>query len=113
MVHQRHPDIVARHVFDEHVLVPVSGPLAMKGSLFTLNAIGQAIWELLDGARDDEAIVGQLAGRFPADPARVRRETLQFIAELERLGLATPKAGPAASDGPAAGAETRRTAAGT
>ena len=87
MRHRKHSDVVARHVFDEHLLVPVRGPRARENALFTLDAIGHAIWELLDGARDDAAVIAELTVRYPNDPARVARETTQFLDELTRLGL--------------------------
>jgi hypothetical protein len=86
-VFRKNPDIVAREVFDEHVLVPVSGVLARENRLFTLDRIGQAIWLLIDGQRSAAQIVAALQARFVDDPARVQRETPLFLEELRRLGL--------------------------
>ncbi len=90
MVYRHNPDVVARHLFDEHVIVPVAGDLARENRLFTLNDCGRQIWELLDGVRDDEEIVRVLSARHPKAGRRVADDTRVFLDEMARLKLIEP-----------------------
>mgnify|MGYP001097622649 CR=1 FL=1 len=90
MVYRHNPDVVARHLFDEHVIVPVAGNLARENRLFTLNDCGRRIWELLDGVRDDGEIVRILSARHPGAGRQVADDTRAFLDEMARLKLIEP-----------------------
>ena len=92
-VYRSCPDVVARTVAGEHLLVPVGGPLARANRLFTLNRFGLEIWEAIDGARDAAAVAAAVAERHPGEEERVRADTGVFMDELARIGLIVPQAG--------------------
>jgi hypothetical protein len=64
----------------EALVVDVKG-----GLLYPLNSVGARIWELCDGARSVEEIVGVLAREFDAPEATIRADALEFV---ERLAAA-------------------------
>lgn len=66
------------------------------GTLYPLNSVAARIWELCDGARSVEDIVGELAREFDADEDVIRRDAERFIQDLTSARLveiATTRAG--------------------
>lgn len=61
----------------EALVVDVSG-----GTLYPLNSVAARIWELCDGARSVDDIVGVVAGEFAAPEATIRADTVEFIERL-------------------------------
>ena len=53
-----------------------------SGLLYPLNSVGARIWELCDGARSVDDIVGVVAGEFAAPEATNRADTVEFIERL-------------------------------
>jgi hypothetical protein len=84
------PDVVARRVAGEYLLVPVRSGAAQMDYIFTANEIGSAIFRLLDGARDGRAIARQLTREFEVDEERAQRDVVEFLRALCQAGLAMP-----------------------
>jgi hypothetical protein len=61
----------------EALVVDVKG-----GLLYPLNSVGARIWDLCDGARSVDEIVGVLAAEFEAPEPTIRADAIEF---LERL----------------------------
>lgn len=61
----------------EALVVDVKG-----GLLYPLNSVGARIWELCDGARSVDEIVGMLASEFDAPAATIRADAVEFIDRL-------------------------------
>ena len=57
------------------------------GDFFSLQGTARSIWRLIDGARDREAILGELEQRYDADRATLAGELDAFLAELREAGL--------------------------
>jgi hypothetical protein len=53
-----------------------------NGLLYPLNSVGARIWELCDGARSVDEIVGVVAGEFEAPEATIRADAMEFIERL-------------------------------
>jgi hypothetical protein len=68
--------------------------LDRSGSLvFSLNAIGSLVWQLLPGDLDE--MVDDICARFPAVPRSViDADVVSFVQELQRRGLVEVDAGP-------------------
>lgn len=77
-----HPDVLARRVGEEVVLVHMA-----RNEIFTLNRTGARLWELLREGRTRSAAVEQLKTEFDASAETVEREADDFMALLEREGL--------------------------
>ena len=70
-------------VDDKAVIVDPEGR-----ELVTLNRVGTAVWEALDGERDEGSIVDELAGRFPGVARRqLEGDVNSFLAELDTARL--------------------------
>jgi hypothetical protein len=61
----------------EALVVDVKG-----GLLYPLNSVGARIWDLCDGARSVDEIVGLLAAEFEAPEPTIRADATEFIERL-------------------------------
>ena len=61
----------------EALVVDVKG-----GLLYPLNSVGARIWDLCDGARSVDEIVGLLAAEFEAPEPTIRADAVDFIERL-------------------------------
>ena len=81
----RHPGVIEELVEDEVVLL-----MPHAGSVLVLNAVGRAIWALLDGKRSAEAIAAQLCVEYDVGHAQALADTHAFLATLQARGLVAP-----------------------
>ncbi|MET0179004.1 MAG: PqqD family protein [Novosphingobium sp.] len=59
-----------------------------SGNFFSLKDTARAIWDLIDGSRDEVALVAALAGDYPdADRAVLAGDVASFVGELRGAGL--------------------------
>ena len=80
------PDVVARRVQDEVVLVQLG-----RNEVYALNRTGARLWELLiDGCRPTEA-VERMLGEFDVPEPELRAEVDSFLDLLLREGLLSPE----------------------
>jgi hypothetical protein len=80
--------MVGRRIADEYVLVPLVGHGAELDSIYTLNAVGAFIWELLDGLRDGRQIVTAVVDRFAVERPEAEADYRAFLAKLVGIGAA-------------------------
>ncbi len=81
-VHARRDDVIVRKLPDRTVLLN-----GTTGHAFELNALGSAIWELLDGVRSWSEIETELAHRFAAPADRIAADLTAFRSGLEGAAL--------------------------
>ena len=81
------PDIVARRVAGEQLLVPVRGSAARIDYLFTCNEVGAFVYGRLDGSRDLETLARAVSEEFEVDETRARRDVEAFLDALLEAGL--------------------------
>jgi Coenzyme PQQ synthesis protein D (PqqD) len=79
---RRGADVAARRLEDEVVLVNLK-----TNHIYSLNAIGSRVWELLDAPRSRDEVVEALLAEFDAERATVERETDELLASLEEASL--------------------------
>jgi len=84
------PDVVARRVAGEYLLVPVRSGAARMDYIFTANEIGSFIFRLLDGRRDARAIARLVSAEYEVDEEQAHRDAQEFLSELLDLGLVRP-----------------------
>ena len=81
------PDVVARRVAGEYLLVPVRSGAAQMDFIFTANEVGSVIFQLLDGRRTREEIARLVSREFDVDEERSRTDVSEFLATLQEAGL--------------------------
>ncbi|HSB67778.1 MAG TPA: PqqD family protein [Candidatus Methylomirabilis sp.] len=57
------------------------------GLLYPLNSVGARIWQLSDGQRTVEEIVGILTGEFDAGEETIREDAIHFLEALVQATL--------------------------
>jgi hypothetical protein len=82
------PDVVARDVAGEHLLVPVRSGVTDIDSLYTCNAAGAFLFSRLDGRTDVAALARALAAGFEVGESEALRDALAFLGDLQESGLA-------------------------
>jgi hypothetical protein len=87
---RRHPDTAFRQIGDEGGLVVLPGKAEVK----VLNPVGIAVFALLDGSRDLDALAAAIAGEFDIELDRARADVMAFLAELQRAGMLADAAAP-------------------
>ncbi len=76
-------DVVAREIEGELIIVPlVAGIGDMEDELFTLNEIGKAIWDRLDGEKSLEVLVAELSAEYEGPEEDIERDVTGFVEEL-------------------------------
>ena len=58
-----------------------------NGEFFSLAGTAAAVWRLIDGTRDREALVATLSGQFDGDPAEIAADVDEFLSSLRGMGL--------------------------
>lgn len=66
------------------------------GQVHRLDPIGAIVWQYLDGETTIEALAGDLASAFGADPGVVQRDVVQLLGRLGQAFLLAegPRPGP-------------------
>ncbi len=82
--------VVCRRVMDEDLLVPIRGELADLQKVFALNAVGSAIWALLEAPRTSADIAAGLAREFEVEADAAQADADTFIRDLLAAGLVEP-----------------------
>lgn len=88
MRYERMKDVVARGVAGTHLLVPVHG---CTRSVYTLNATGCRLWDLIALPRTENELAGTLAGEYHIPPETARHDVQAFLKEMVRMNLAVEK----------------------
>jgi hypothetical protein len=85
MVYAKDPNVVAREVAGEIVLVPILGGVNDLNEIYTMNKVGARIWELLDGMVTVEHIGNTITAQYKVTPEQAKADILEFLAELEKV----------------------------
>lgn len=84
---KRRKDIVARKIAGAMVLVPIRGKLADMQEIFSLNTVGEYIWDRLDGTKSLREISDEIVGDFEVEQQQADADVKEFVAELMASGL--------------------------
>lgn len=83
----RSPDILHRKIKDEFVLLPLQSKKETARELYFVEEVGGRIWELLDGKRECQKIVEEIASEFGVKSERIGKEVFDFLNDLAKEGL--------------------------
>lgn len=76
------PNIVARKIADEVILVPVVSSTADMDCIYTLNEMSAYIWELIDGKNKLKNIKDRTIQDFDVGPKEAQADLIEFIEQL-------------------------------
>lgn len=81
-----------RRVGEEVVLVPIGARRSDLDSVYLLDEVGAAIWELADGQRSTSDIVDALVEEFEVTRERADSDLQVFLTRLTDIGAMEPEA---------------------
>ena len=82
-------NIVTREIAGETILVPVRGRLADMQNIYTLNRVGNYIWEQLNGSKSLAEILDLVLNNFDVSREEAEQDILEFINHVAETGLVT------------------------
>jgi methyltransferase-like protein len=74
-----------RKVGTELILVPVKKSVADMNEIFTLNEVGNFIWEQIDGKNTEEDIFNAITEEFDIDSDTAKKDVIEFLDRLTDL----------------------------
>lgn len=86
-IYERNQSLVTRDLAGEKIIVPVRGRVGDLNSIYTLNAVGNEIWGLLDGKRTIADIIRKLGEEFDVDQETLTADVTRLIDEMKAEGL--------------------------
>ncbi len=84
---RRSERFVTRVVGDETVVVPVRAGVANLEAIFTMNAVGTAIWRHIDGVATAQDLAQRLCEEFAVSPAEALADVTEYLDLLASKGL--------------------------
>lgn len=84
---RRSEGFVTRVVGDETVVVPVRAGVANLEAIFTMNAVGTAIWRHIDGVATARDLARRLCDEFDVTPEEALADVTGFLGLLASKGL--------------------------
>ena len=82
-VFAKNPDIVARKIADEMILVPILKSATDLSEVYSMDKVGALIWELIDGVLTVEQITHAITAKFKVEPNQAETDIKEFLTELE------------------------------
>ncbi len=79
--------VVAREVAGEILIVPIRGKVGDLASIYSFNASGSLIWNLLEFPQTVAQLATAIAAAFEIELARAEDDVARFVAEMKSAGL--------------------------
>ena len=83
----RNHEFVLREVAGETLLVPIGTTTLSLDGMLVLNACGRFLWERLEAAESEDALVDALLEEYEVDRQTASRDVQEFLSELRKLGI--------------------------
>jgi len=83
----REKDLVTRSIAGETIIVPVRNNVGDLDSIYTLNEVGSAIWELIDGKNSIVQIVEVVCDAYDVTSEVAKEDIIDFLNTLDTSGL--------------------------
>lgn len=85
--YKKESDVVAREIAKEYILVPIGKGIGDFNSIYTLNEVGNFIWELIDGKRKVREIRDIILKEYRVRSEEAEKDLKSILSQLEKLGL--------------------------
>ena len=89
LVLKKNPDFVMRVIEDETILIPIYKTSEEANYIYTLNKVGQTVWNLIDGKKTLGEIKNDILKKFDTTPEEVEKELSQFLRDLKEIKAIT------------------------
>ena len=81
------PDLVARQIAGETIIVPVTSNVAQIDSIYTLNEVGSLIWGMIDGRTTADQLANAICDTYEVTREEATKDLGEFLGALEAAGL--------------------------
>jgi hypothetical protein len=81
------PNVVAREIAGEQILVPIRKQAADMAAIYVLNETGALVWQLLDGRRSLADVTEALVQEYEVDPDTAQADLVELVDQLCALGM--------------------------
>lgn len=81
----KNPNMVARVIEDETILLPLYKSSEEINCIYTLNKVASEVWNLIDGKKTLADIKKQVLKKFDTTPAEVNKEMRKFLKDLQEI----------------------------
>jgi len=83
----RSRSVVSRVVAGETLIVPVRGKVGDLASIYSFNATGSLIWQLLDSPRSLSDLIDAVERTYQVEPEQAQQDVTQFLNDMRSAGL--------------------------
>ena len=80
-------DLVTRSFTGETIIVPVHSHVGDLDSIYSLNEVGSAVWELIDGETSVSQIIDAVSREYEVTRDETEADIIELIGSLESAGL--------------------------
>jgi hypothetical protein len=85
--YQKDPDVVAREIAGEQVLVPIKKQAAETAAIYVLNETGALVWDQLDGQSTLAQIRDSLVEEYEVGSEEASADLIVLLKELQEIGV--------------------------
>lgn len=86
-IFRRSRSVVSRVVAGETLIVPVRGKVGDLASIYSFNATGSLIWQLLDAPIGLAELIAAVEREYEVGPVQARKDVTQFLNDTLSVGL--------------------------
>lgn len=86
-IYSKNAKVIKRKIADELILVPVGKALATEQKIFSLNPVGEFIFDRINGKATLQEILQDLLAEFSVTKEQAEADILQFIDNVQKQGL--------------------------
>ena len=86
LIYHKDPNIVARQIAGEMILVPIRQNVGDLESIYLLNETALFAWQLIDGTLTLAEIRDQIVQSFEVDEVQAGEDLRELITHLEQVG---------------------------
>lgn len=81
----KNPNMVARVIEDETILLPLYKSSDEINCIYTLNKVASEVWNLIDGKKTLAEVKKRVLKKFDATPGEVNKEMEKFLKDLKEI----------------------------
>lgn len=86
-IYKKNPDIVKRKIVDELILVPIGSSMGRQQKIFSLNGLGEYIYDHFDSIVSLEEILAGILKEFSVTKEQAQTDLLEFVAKMHEQGI--------------------------
>lgn len=83
----RSDSVVSRVIAGETLIVPIRKGVGDLASIYGLNSVASAIWQLIEKPCTEAQIVERIESDFAADSGQIRQDVSAFLSDMSSAGL--------------------------